>query len=121
MGFALGSAGVLIGPSMGQWCLGRDYARKSIPYAFARIAGMGGVALTLEWVGRQELGDVVFHAPFIGAVIGLAAAGLFATVVWTIEKTPQLACNETERGQIVTMSPTVDPSGGPGVQFAIQF
>jgi len=86
---------------------------------------MSGVILTMEW-GKQQLEKAgLLELPFVmlsvGFAIGIAGAGLLKTVAWTIGETPRLACGETERKQVASVSPAIGPSGGPGVRLEIRF
>ncbi len=125
LGLAVGGAGLLVGPSVGQWCLGSPHLQKSVVHTGARVAGMGGLILTTEWGERQLENAGLFELPFVmlsvGFAIGIAGAGLLKTVAWAIGKTPRLACDETERTQIASVSPAIGPSGGTGVRLAIRF
>jgi len=125
LGLSLGSAGLLLGPSMGQWCLGGRYARKSILHTTARLAGAGGVALAVEWSERALENASFFALPFvavsIGVVIGVTSAILLDTVLWTLAETPRRACNSGQKQRVSAVTTTSTATEESGVGVSIQF
>jgi hypothetical protein len=122
-GLAIVGAGLLVGPSMGQWCLGGSYARESIFPMVLRAAGEGAVAGALIWGGRQ-----VEDAEGIGGVLGAAMVSGLATlpgiivtlagVAWAFNQTPRYVCEGEPQMAAVSVSPT---AGGRGVALSVRF
>lgn len=127
VGLSVMGAGVLVGPSMGQWCLGGRYARESILPTLVRAAGEGEVIWVMVWGSRQ-----IENARGLGGGLGAMLAASFLTlpgilvvglgVAWSINRTPPLACDSDERSTTsVSVGPVVDPqTGGRGLGLSIR-
>jgi len=126
LGLGVGGVGLLVGPSMGQWCLGGEYATESILHTSARVAGMGGLVWAVK-SGRQQIEEAPFAllpeaVAFTGIVVVVAGGVLLRTVLWTIGETPRLACDPDRRNSAVSLSPIVDPqTRGGGVHLSLRF
>lgn len=122
-GLATAGVGLLVGPSMGAWCLGNPHVRGDIPPTLLRVAGAGGIAGALVWGGR-----LIDGADGLGGLVGaILKAGLitipgFVAVtvgaLWSLQKTPRLACDPNERDASVSVTPTVESSSvGLSIRF----
>lgn len=125
LGLSIGGAGLLIGPSTGQWCLGGRYNGDGVRHTTVRLAGAGGLALALDW-GKRTLEEVPPLATFfvvgpIAVVVGLAGTFLLDTVLWTIKETPPRACTAEGNGPVAVSQAADASTGGRGVRLSVRF
>lgn len=125
-GLGVMGAGLLVGPAMGQWCLGGRYARESILPTLVRAAGEGEVIWAMVW-GRRQIENAGGLGEGLGAMLAagvLALPGILVTglgVSWAMNRTPRLACDSKDRSSPVSVAPVFNAqTGGSGVGLSIQ-
>lgn len=124
VGLTTVGTGLLVGPSMGQWCLGGRYARKSVLPTLLRAAGIGGTVLIWRWLERTMedagLGAITLVIP---AGLGLFFAGyaVIGAASLSFQRTPRVSCETPEGTAAVSVAPAVGPRGrSVGVGLSIR-
>lgn len=126
VGLSVIGGGVLIGPSMGQWCLGGQFAREGILYTSIRAVSVVGTTWAWSWTKKRIQEASLFTLPFLAfyllPVLG-AVTLTIQTAAWTIEETPRIACDAEKKSGRVTVSPFAGPPPfqGLGVHLTLQF
>lgn len=107
-------AGLLAGPSMGQWCLGGRYARKSVLPTLLRGAGVGGTVLIWRWLeGTMDdagLGAITLVIP-AGLGLFFAGSAVIGAASLSFQRTPRVSCEPPEGTAAVSVAPAVGPRG----------
>lgn len=128
LGLAVGGVGLLVGPAMGQWCLGDPHTRTGLLYTAARASGMAGIG-GIFWAlqsgdASAESADLLKLPVFALAAavgIGLAAGLVVGFTLRAIDESPRRRC-DAEHDKRVAVSPTADaPTGGSGVRLSVHF
>jgi hypothetical protein len=127
MGLAVGGLGLLVGPAMGQWCLGGPHTRTGVLYTAARASGMGGIG-GIVWALQSgetstESADllklpVVALAAAVG--IGLAAGLIVGFTLRAIDETPRRRCDAEHDKRVAVSLAAHAPTGGRGVRLSIR-
>ena len=127
MGLAVGGLGLLVGPAMGQWCLGGPHTRTGVLYTAARASGMGGIG-GIVWALQSgetstESADllklpVVALAAAVG--IGLAAGLIVGFTLRAIDETPRRRCDAEHDKRVAVSLAAHAPTSGRGVRLSIR-
>ena len=119
-------AGLALGPSMGQWCLGPEGRRQSVLPTAIRVTGIGGMVLGTylyaEYLQEQSLAEALVLSIFLPAAVlpGLLTAAYGAKLAF--DRTPQVRCGREDALQSVSVGPAVDArTGGQGLSLRIRF
>ena len=124
VGLATIGTGLLVGPSMGQWCLGGRYARKSVLPTLLRGAGMGGTVLIWEWAERAldgaGLGGFILTLP-VGLGLFFTSYVVLGAMGWSMQETPRIPCDTNEGTAAVSVAPVIQAQvGNVGVSLSIR-
>jgi hypothetical protein len=120
---ALATTGAVIGPSMGEWCLGGDCARRSWLPLGVRIAGVGEVAWAVQWARRRADRDETLGAAPILVGSFLALPGFIALVLgigWSFRNAPRLRCSAGADASTLSVAPAASADGsGSGLALRL--
>lgn len=119
---SLAGAGLIIGPSVGEWCLGRACARRSLVPIGVRLAGVAGIVWAVERTRRQadDAGlaglSLILQAP-LRAAPGLLVLG--AGMTWSFRNAPRVRCGSASDAPTLSVAPAT-PVDGSGSGLALR-
>ncbi len=123
-GLSLIGAGVVVGPSVGEWCLGGDCARRSVLPLGLRAAGAAEIVGAMIWLDRQiDESEGLGGLSLIALVPMLVAPGAALIALggrWSFRHAARVPCGTGDGSAHLSVRPAMHPTldgGGLSVRL----